>query len=448
MDAGRDGGGAVDAGDVPAWPRTLPAGTELGRVSGMHVARTIIHLHSPLSHDACDDQPTLEEARNDLECLAHLREAMCLLRIDAAMLTDHAPYVNEVTFEAALWAGEGDELIRDAAGNAIAARWMCDDGHSTLITVGSENDLMPVGLDRHPLEGVTAEELSAAYDADGPDAVTTFRDAGALVLVPHTESRDIAYLRTLGMDGIEIYNVHANLDPDIRTEHLGLDGFDFVTDLLAFTDARSSLASDLAFLAFFEQNQNDLGKWDTLLAEGMRVPGLAGSDAHENTFPDPMPDGERTDSYRRILRWFSNHVLVTETGLAAIEEAVGAGRFYVAFEAFGSPVGFSFTAGDTTMGGTAAVGATLTVARPGLPADHPRTPEPEVRMRILRAAAGGATEVATGSGESLTFTTTEPGAYRAEVYITPEHARPYLGRSADALIREVIWVYSNPIYVE
>ena len=447
--ARRDAGAAPDAGNVSPWPRTLPPGTELGRTGGLHVARTIIHLHSPLSHDACDGEGWVDGALADADCLAHLREAMCLLSIDAAMLTDHAPHVEEVSLEAALWAGDGDELIRDAAGNAIAARWVCESGHATLITVGSENDLMPVGLDRHPADvGATPDELRAAYDADGPDAVTTFRDAGALVLVPHTESRDIEYLRTLGMDGIEIYNVHANLAPDIRMEHLGLEGLDFIGTLLAFTDRRSTLASDLAFLAFFEQNQNDLGKWDTLLAEGMHVPGLAGSDAHENTFPDPMPDGERADSYRRILRWFSNHVLVSETSVVAVEEAVAAGRFYVAFEAFGSPVGFSFTAGGAQMGETVAAGTVLTVARPALPADHPRTPEPAVRMRILRAATGGAAEVASGNGETLVFTPTEPGAYRAEVYITPEHARPYLGAHADELVREHVWIYSNPIYVE
>ena len=450
-DSGADVG--TDAGPAPdPWPRSLPPAAELAAPGGLTIARTIIHLHSPLSHDACDGEGWVDGALADAACLAHLREAVCVLRIDVAMLTDHAPHVEEVTFESALFARAGDEILRDTAGDAIAARWQCDDGHSTLVTVGAENDLMPVGLDRHPLAGATADELRAAYDADGPEAVAAFRDAGALVLVPHTESRGIDYLRTLGMDGIEIYNVHANLAPDIRTEHLGLDGYGFVDALLAFTDRRSTLASDLAFLAFFDENANDLGKWDTLLAEGMRVPGLAGSDAHENTFPDPMPDGERADSFRRILRWFSNHVLVSDVSVDAVEQAVGAGRFYVAFEAFGSPVGFSFTADGTggvaQMGETVAVGSELRAMRPTLPDGHPAIPAPTVTLRILRAAAGGAVEVASGSDATLAYTPTEPGAYRAEVRMVPEHARPYLGRHADELIHEVVWIYSNAIHVE
>ncbi len=448
VDAGRDAGREVDAGSLPPWPRTLPPASELGAVGGYSVARTIIHLHSPLSHDACDGEGWVDGALADEACLSHLREALCVLQIDAAMLTDHAPHVNEVAFEDALWIAEGDEPVMDGDGNVVASRLSCPSGRSVLVTVGSENELMPVALTRHPGDPADPEALESTYDADGPDAVTTFREAGALVLVPHTESRPLDHLRTLGMDGIEIYNVHANLAPDIREEHLGLDGWGFATHLLAFTDRRSTLASDLVFLAFFEENQNDLGKWDSLLAEGLRVPGLAGSDAHENTFPDPMPDGERADSYRRVLRWFSNHVLVPEVTLGAIREAIAAGRYYVAFEAFGSPVGFTFTAGDVHMGDTAAAGAELVVTRPSLPDDHPQEPAPAVRIRILRAEAGGAVEVAAGEGTELRHVADTPGAYRAEVRILPEHARPYLGRLDDELLRELVWVYSNPIYVE
>ena len=56
-------------------------------------------------------------------------------------------------------------------------------------------------------------------------------------------------------------------------------------------------------------------------------------------------------------------------------------------------------------------------------------------------------EVASGTGETIEHVTTEAGVYRAEVFLVPEHARPYLGRSADELVREVPWVYANPIYV-
>jgi hypothetical protein len=99
------------------------------------------------------------------------------------------------------------------------------------------------------------------------------------------------------------------------------------------------------------------------------------------------------------------------------------------------------------MGDDAPAGATLRVTRPHLPDGFPSDPPPVVRMRILRSSADGAEEVAAGDGETLELATTEPGAYRAEVRMIPEHARPALGVKADALIREVVWVYSNPIFV-
>jgi hypothetical protein len=86
--------------------------------------------------------------------------------------------------------------------------------------------------------------------------------------------------------------------------------------------------------------------------------------------------------------------------------------------------------------------------RPSLPAGFPSDPPPRIELRILRAAEGGAVEVARGTDDRLEHVTETVGAYRAEVRIVPEHARPYLGAFADELVREVPWIYSNPIYVD
>ena len=99
------------------------------------------------------------------------------------------------------------------------------------------------------------------------------------------------------------------------------------------------------------------------------------------------------------------------------------------------------------MGDEASAGATLRVTRPSLPPEFPQDPPPQITMRILRAAAGGGVEVASGSDATLEYTTTEPGAYRVEVRMTPEHARPFLGSRAERLIREIVWVYSNAVFV-
>lgn len=446
-DAGPPDTGTPDAG--PPWPHEREAITGVTR-RDLHLARAIVHLHSPLSHDACDGEGWIDGRLADEECLAHLREAACRLHMDALWLTDHVPHVDEVTLERALWIAEGDEAIRDDGGSVIAARWACEDGHRVFVTAGSENEMMPVGLLRHPSEDPT--ERAAMYEADGAEAADALRAAGGLVFYAHTEGHPLEQLRATRPDGVEIYNTHANVDPNIREEHLGLDRFGFASVLLRFANAASALEPDLSILSFLSENGNALAKWDTLLAEGMRVVGTGGCDAHENTFAQRMPDGERGDSYRRMMVWHTHHLLVRGEGRDALMDALGSGRLYLTFEVFGTPVGFDFVAeseGGTTaeMGDEAPVGATLRVVRPTLPEGFPQDPAPTLRMRILRAAEGGAVEVASGDGALLEHVVTEPGAYRAEVRMVPEHARPYLGRWADELVREVVWIYSNPVFV-
>lgn len=446
-DAGPPDAGPADAGTP--WPHArAPLGAETRRE--FQLARGIVHLHSPLSHDACDGRGWADGALADAACLAHLRDAACRLSMDVLFLTDHAPNVDTVSFEAALWMADGDEAIRNEDGATVAARWACPGtAHRVLVTVGSENRMMPVALERHP--DVGAGTLEEAYDADGPDAAAAFRAAGALIFYAHTESKTLEQIRASRPDGIEIYNTHANVAPNIRQESLGLDAAGFAGTLLRFSQTGSRLEPDLSILTFLSPNRPSLRTWDTLLAEGMRLTGTGGCDAHENTFTQLMPDGERGDSFRRMMVWHAQHFLVAGTDRADYVEALARGRTYVAFEVFGTPMGFDFHAdlgGEIAeMGGETAVGAVLRVTRPGLPAGFPSDPPPALSLHLLRAAEGGAVEVASGAGPTLEHVATLPGAYRVEVRMVPEHARPYLGRFADELVREVVWVYSNPIHV-
>jgi len=464
MDTGVADSG-VDAADTavdtatpdtgPPYPRELPPASALGDDRrGKNLIRAIIHMHSPLSHDACDDQKTLAEATGpeSAECLSHLRDGLCAVHVDVVMLTDHAPYMNEISFEEALLMQPGDEPVMDGTGAVVASRITCpDDGHQVLVTVGSENALMPVGLRRHVVMG-DADALGMAYDMPGPAGVTAFQEAGALVLMNHPEEDSIEDLLALGLDGMEVFNLHANLDPRTRSGLLGIDGADYLADLLDYVDRRNSPAPDLVWMAFFETSAAYSERWDALIADGQRVTGVAGTDAHENSFPDLMSDGERMDSYRRMMRWFSNHMIIDgEVTPDSVHDALAKGRLYIAYEAYGSPVGFDFVAEDagTTyeLGDEAPVGVTLRVLRPSLPADHPQDPAPTITMRILKSDPAGPVEVATGDGETLELVTTEAGSYRAEVRIVPEHTRPFLDGQADALIRERPWVQSNHIHL-
>jgi hypothetical protein len=67
-------------------------------------------------------------------------------------------------------------------------------------------------------------------------------------------------------------------------------------------------------------------------------------------------------------------------------------------------------------------------------------------MKILRASMGGWIEVETSSGD-LSHAVSDVGAYRVEVRMTPGHLRRSLGALAHLADREVVWIYSNPIYV-
>lgn len=457
VDSGRTDGGRVDAGRRDAgpetpWPRTLPPMGSLGDRRGRTVARANIHLHSPYSHDACDGEGFVDGALADRACLMRLRAALCDLHVDAAMLTDHAPHLNEIPFAEAtlLDEAQGDEAVRGDGGEVVANRMACPSGHRVLVTVGAENPLMPVMFRAHLADPADPTTLGDAYDADGPDAVAAFRAAGALVFQNHPEDRTLDGLRDLGLDGLEIFNTHSAMDPRIRVV-LELETAQYAEDLVAFGFARNGLTPDLLGLVVVDRQAPNVDKWDALLAEGQALLGIAGNDAHENVLGTPLSDGDRPDSYRRMMRWSSNHLLVDSLDLEGYEEALRARRSYVAFEVVGTPVGFDFVAqtsgGVAEMGDTVPTGAVLRVTAPRLPADHPADPAPAVRLRLLRSAADGAVEVAIADAGELTHVADAPGAYRAEVLVTPHHAGPYLGRLADRLVREIVWVYSNPIHV-
>lgn len=432
------------------WPRAFGSTDELGERRGRSFARAIVHLHSPLSHDACDGEGWVDGALADEACLASLRDALCTLRVDVAMITDHAPHVNTVPFEDAYLRDPADEEIRDDEGALVATRIACASGHRVLVRLGSENDLMPIGLSRHPGDGLSVGELNELYDGNDEAAVEAFREAGALVWAAHGESKPFAHVRALGLDGMEIYNLHANVDPTIRRDYLGLGPLDFAGALLQFA-LRKTLAPDLAVLAFLEESRPALATFDALLADGMRITGTGGCDAHENTFPVELADGERADSYRRMMSWITNHLLVDERSPEGVHEALERGRVFVVFEVLGTPRGLDFVAeaeGELfEMGETAPLGATLRVAGPTIDARWPSEGASYV-VRLLRATPEGAVEVASAVDEGLEHTPTEAGAYRVEIRMLPEHARPFLGSLADDLVREVPWIYSNAIFVE
>lgn len=441
------------AAPLPAWDRALPEASVMGVRRGLTPARGIVHLHSPYSHDACDGMPR-PGGVPDESCLADLRAALCTTRIDFANLTDHDASMADEDF-AKLFSMRGTDQAVMRGADQIASRISCEDGHQVLVTVGGENDLMPLMLDRHP-PGTVAER-HAIYNGNDAATSAAFRAAGGLVWVAHTESKTLETLRTVDPDGIEVYNLHANIDPDIRKDYLGLSSSGAITSAIVFADSQPGHPEpDLAMLSFLTPNVPAIQKWETLLGEGKRIAVTAGSDAHQNAIPVIMPDGERGDSYRRVLRWFGNVALVQDPhDVDQIEAALDAGRMFAVFELLGTPEGFdayvTTPSGATVeLGGRIprAEGGTMTVEVPKVRNLDPSLPAPTVTAKVVWIDPSGSYEVAHGDSTFMVHLGA-PGAYRVEVTITPSHLGPYLRDLGSGMAEVALpWIYASPFYVE
>ncbi|MDP2312345.1 MAG: hypothetical protein Q8P41_05525 [Pseudomonadota bacterium] len=393
--------------------------------------RGIIHLHSHYSHDACDGDP-MPGGVPDEDCLAHLRYGLCANAMDFAMITDHPAHAAEQEFADTLLSREGDEVV-----DGIANRILCPDGHRVLTLPGIEDELMPIGLDRPVAD--TYAERDRLYNGSDAESLAAEIGAGATVLQAHTEGKTLETLlerQANGLAGVEIFNLHAMVDPSIREEDLGLDSFGYIDAVGAFLSGDTDAQPDLAFLGFFQEQGVSLERWDALSRVAPTV-GTAGTDAHENTLPSLLSDGERVDSYRRMMSWFSNIALVDSDSPEDTQAAVAAGRLFVAFEILGTPSDFHVGYGAAEMGGSGALGGTLDVTCPTLAATSPRDgADPEIAVTVFKDGVAWQTDC--GS-----FAVTEPGVYRVRVDIVPHHLVGFLDNQAGALVRTYPWLYSN-----
>jgi hypothetical protein len=457
---------ATDRVDLPA------------RKRGLRAVRGIIHLHSVYSHDACDGNPQ-PLGQPSAPCLRNLRKGLCATRQDFAMLTDHATHMGEAPWDKLFLTdpAAGDQTIREG-GELVGGRMRCPDeaeqpgSHEVVITVGGENDLMPVGLHRHLGDTVAARKQ--AMGADTPEAVRAFHAAGGLVLQAHAESRELTKLCTLaaaGLDGMEVYNLHANLDPKIRETHLGLDGLAAFAGLAPWLEskpvAEGGPEPDLALLGFLEDNSKQRQHYHALLGAGYRLAPLFGSDIHENTFKGTMADGERGDSYRRLMRFFANYLLVPAGKLllpSDLATALKQGRGFSVFEVMGQPQGFDFSAekqdgSRAELGDTVDRGAKLTVRAPQpLPVGY-ATREVVETLRLYFVPAGGAEaevvaeqkftaeELQQGAGLSFDTALRGAGAYRVEARLIPRHLLHLLGDESTRYDKEYPYLFSGSIYV-
>lgn len=411
---------------------------------GMIDRRGLIHAHSVYSHDACDGDPEIDGAVNE-PCFDDFRRGLCQSQHDFVMLTDHRDLFAHTSFPDTLLYREdrGDELV-ERDGRPTASWAACPDGSKSLILAGAESGTMPVGLEQH------VPNASHVYGDRTAESMQVLKDNGAVVLIQHTEDMSIEELVELPFDGFEMYNLHANT-------FLNLGGILEVLLRVEQGDFDAMPHPDLIVMSFMSEDPRYLERWGGTLARGVKRTTTMGTDCHRNSFPGELQDGERADSYRRMMVWLSNHLLVRPEADGSwddrhLKEALKAGRLYGSFDVFGYPRGFDYHAerGEQIfeMGDEVPVGTSLVVVRPQMEGLASHGDQPVLTLRILKAIEDGFEEVASTTDETLTFTTTSPGAYRAEVRIQPMHLKPYLGEHARKLGKQDLpWVYGNAIYV-
>jgi hypothetical protein len=439
--------GSEAPAEAPWRPGTVYASTPGANARGFLDRRGLIHAHSIYSHDACDGEPVKDGVR-DTVCFDDFRRGLCQARHDFVMLTDHPESFSATPYPEALLyrADRGDALV-ERAGAPVASWASCPDGSRALIMAGFEGGTMSVGLERHALEDEAARD--ALYRDVSAETVAAVKAVGGLTVLAHTEDWTVDELVALPIDGFEMYNLHANSFLSAGT----------ILEMLILSSERPEALPhpDLIFLPLFSEDPRYLERWGSVLARGARRVTTMGTDCHRNSFPALLPDGERADSYRRMMLWFSNHLLVRPEADGAwddrhVKDALQAGRLYGVFEILGTPDGFDYFAevgGEVAEMGSEVPFASapqLRITAPTLRNPDPGVPAPKLTVRLLRAKEGGFEEVVR-SASSLAYSPTGPGVYRAEVRIEPLHLAADLGQYRLEELADFVWIYSNPIYV-
>jgi len=413
--------------------------SELPSLRNWAIYRGIVHSHSPYSHDACDNEPFIDGVRNE-QCYRECREGMCLTAQDFVFLTDHDDLFAQFEYPEVLLYQDGDVLI-ERGGLPVANRLQCPGGNQVIVAAGTETAMMPIGLEHHV--GDTLAEREAAYGEVGVEAVQALQEAGALVFLQHTEGWDIDTILSLPIDGIECFNLHYNLMQNVGAA---------LEMLVALEEDPDSVPiPELGIISVIVENHLDMERW-AIASLKRDTPAIIATDVHRNAFPGETWDGERIDSFRRMMHWFSNYVMVPAGELddQILKEAIGAGRMYGGFDYLGYPVGFDFhaEAGGTIyeMGDHPPEGAELVVVLPEVYKLDPHVAPPTVTGHILKAKDDGTWEEVE-SGDTDLLYTAGPGVYRVEVHSVPWHLKEWLGSDSRRWLVEYVWIYSNPIYV-
>jgi hypothetical protein len=269
-----------------------------------------------------------------------------------------------------------------------------------------------------------AECELAPYAASPQELLDQANAAGALTFLAHPFEKAAPAVGesalswvdwdVQGYTGLEIWNYMSEFKSLLRFMPLGLQ--------YVFNPATGIKGPFPAILA----------RWDELLAEGRRVVGIGGADAH-GTLYRAGPFSRVVFPYEDLFRAINTHVLTPRPlsgdvaqDKALIYEALRTGHAWTAYDLPAPTEGFRFTASgwrnEAIAGDAIPVGTSVTL--------QVRAPS-NADIRLIRH---GAVVAQAQNVTNLTYIASEPGAYRAELYV------PFQGRLRG-------WIFSNPIYV-
>jgi PHP domain-containing protein len=316
--------------------------------------------------------------------------------------------------------GRIEDIAKAARDHGIDAVFLTDHSNPRSFVDGPHGDVGGVHFVRGEEISVRSGSLLALGtsatigDVKKPaqEVVDEIQAQGGVCCVSHIESTNPFAIT--GYDLIGIHNLHADAKriPVYRFPLLFIDALRF----------RRSYPRELLLEEVIRPPSWQLAKWDSLL-ETRRVAAISEIDAHANL----KVLGVSLDPYELILGVEHTYVLVPPNwDEDDLLDALRAGRTYVGFTMLADPRGFSFAAEkDGNREGT--IGDEIRF-EPGLQLCAKCPGE----GRIVIVANGK--RIASTKGRELRVPCSEPGAYRAEVWVR-------VGG------RDLACILASPIYV-
>jgi len=395
--------------------RSIPA------LPGYRDYRAILHAHAEDAAHTGGTRPELLEGAKKAD-------------VDIVMLTDHVRPPRDFINES--WRG-----MRDGV----------------LFIPGAESE----GFLAYPTRSIIDAHINKTY-SDWREYLKIVKRDGGTIFLSHVEER--LDWDTTGMDGLEIYNLHTDVN-DEKEFMLWLQGSLIDPERLRLLEKLIADYPQEVFGSLQDYLEPIIAKWDRDL-QSRKLTGVSANDCHHNQVftvravdsqsieigltgdpprkvtvsqaPKiaPMLAGKKAgeliakldfDPYERSLSHVSTHILLRKLDETSVRSALSHGRAYVAHDWLCDPTGFKFIASRNgkligTMGDEVAGGSGL-------------------KLKVEAPVAGVVKLIHNGKlvieklTDTLEFEAGEPGIYRAEIWLQVDgEQRP--------------WIYSNPIRVD